>query len=259
MIDAGRLFRLDGEVAFITGAGAGLGRMAAEVLASAGALVIASDRDAAAAERVAKTVQAAGGKAETVQLEVTDEAAVMRVVGDAARRRGRIDILINNAGTSVRAPALDMKLADFNRIMAINVTGVFLCAQACGQVMARRRKGAIVNLASIYGLSGSDLFHNLAYTTSKGAVVNMTRGLACEWGPLGIRVNAIAPTFTETDLTRPLIFDNKELVAKLTERTPLRRLGQPQDMAGAILYLASPAASLVTGVTLPVDGGWLAY
>lgn len=248
MIDAGRLFRLDGEVAFITGAGAGLGRMAAEVLASAGALVIASDRDAAAAERVAKTVQAAGGKAETVQLEVTDEAAVMRVVGDAARRRGRIDILINNAGTSVRAPALDMKLADFNRIMAINVTGVFLCAQACGQVMARRRKGAIVNLASIYGLSGSDLFHNLAYTTSKGAVVNMTRGLACEWGPLGIRVNAIAPGEIDTAMLSP---GTETIIPQI----PLHRLGTTDEVAKIIYVLCTDTASYVNGAEIHINGG----
>ena len=172
-------------------------------------------------------------------------------------RFGHLDLLLNNAGVGGNIPFLDTTLEDWNRVLAVNLTGVFLCAQAAGRHMVPARRGCIVNTASIMGLSGGGLYPNISYQSTKGAVVNLTRALAIEWAPHQVRVNAVAPTWVRTEFIRPLL-EQPDLVQRIEGMTPLGRLAEAQDIVAAILYLASPGASMVTGHTLPVDGGFLA-
>jgi NAD(P)-dependent dehydrogenase (short-subunit alcohol dehydrogenase family) len=256
--DLTRLFRLDGQVAVVTGAARGIGRASATVLAQAGAIAVLTDKDPAACAATAAELKEAGLQAEPVTLDVMDEKAVAAAFADIAKRHGRFDVLINNAGTSIRQPALEVTREAWDTTIGLNVTACFFCAREAGrQMIAAGKGGRIVNIASIMGFSGGGPYPNPAYQTSKGAVVNMTRALAVEWGPQKIRVNAVAPTWVRTDLTKPL-FTNNAIVAQLEGMMPLGRAADPEDMAGAILYLASPASDMVTGHILAVDGGYLA-
>ena len=171
---------------------------------------------------------------------------------------GGIDILICNAGMNIRAPALEMPRADWDKIVAVNLSAVFLCARAAARHMiARGRGGAIVSTASIMSFSGGGLYPNIAYQTTKGALVNMTRGLAVEWAKAGIRVNAVAPTWVRTPFITPVL-EQPDLVSRIKAMTPLGRIAEVEEIAPAMLFLASPAAAMITGHTLPVDGGFLA-
>jgi NAD(P)-dependent dehydrogenase (short-subunit alcohol dehydrogenase family) len=250
-------FRIDGEVAVVTGGGAGIGRAACLALAEAGAHVCVTDVDAAAAARVAREIETSGGRAEWRGLDVGNTEAIPRVFQAIAAERGQIDVLVNNAGVALREAAVTLSLADWERIVRINQTAVFLCSREAGRVMIDRRSGRIVNVASIMGLVGGGFYPNLPYHATKGAVVNMTRALAAEWAPFGVRVNAIAPTFARTELTARLRED-ADRVRIIQERTPLGRFAEAEEMAGGILYLASPASSMVTGHVLAIDGGWTA-
>ncbi len=250
-------FSLDGQVAVVTGGGHGLGRATAIALARAGAVAVVAEIEADAAESVAGAIRAEGMCAEVEALDVTDEAAVGRVMDAVASRHGRLDVLVNNAGTGARMPAEEMPRAEWDRVIDLNQTAVFLCACAAARHMLAQGGGAIVNVASIMGLRGRSVRPAVGYHASKGAVVNMTRALACEWGDRGIRVNAVAPTFVRTRLTQALL-DDAQAIAAIERDTPLGRLATPEDVAAAIVFLASPAAAMVTGHTLPVDGGWLA-
>jgi NAD(P)-dependent dehydrogenase (short-subunit alcohol dehydrogenase family) len=251
-----RRFRVDGQVAVVTGAAQGIGRAAAELLAASGARVVLADRDEAGAREAAGSI--ARGAARSAALDVADEAAVDALMAEVAAREGRLDILVNNAGIAIRKPSLEVELADWDKVVAVNMTGVFLCARAAArQMIAGGRGGAIVNTASIMGLSGGGLYPNISYQTTKGAVVNMTRALAVEWAREGIRVNAIAPTYVRTGFIAALL-EQPDLVAEIERMTPMRRLADADEIAAAILFLASPAASMITGHTLAVDGGFLA-
>jgi 2-deoxy-D-gluconate 3-dehydrogenase len=178
-------------------------------------------------------------------------------------RLGRLDILVNSAGIAIRRPATEVSLEDWDRVIAVNMTGTFLCSRAAARQMIAQGKdgrgsgGAIVQIASIMGLSGGGLYPNISYQTSKGAVVNMTRALAVEWAPHGIRVNAVAPTWVKTPFIAGLM-GQPDLIARIERVTPLARLAEPEDVAAAVLYLAGAGASMVTGHTLFVDGGFLA-
>ena len=254
----GKAFRVDGEVAIVTGGAAGLGRAMADVLAGQGAHVAILDIDGEGAKAAAKEIEETGGSAEAHEFDVTDEAAVDRVIDDIAARHGHIDILVNNAGIAQRLPATEMPREVWERVMGINTTGVFLCARAAARHMIEKgTKGRIVNIASIMGFSGG-IYPNVAYNTSKGAVVNMTRALAVEWGPHGIRVNAVGPTYVRTSLAEPL-FANPETYAQIQWYTPMGKEAEPEDVAHAVLFLAAHESKMITGHTLPVDGGFLAW
>jgi len=231
------LFDLKGKTAVVTGAARGIGKATAALLEKAGATVARLDIDAAPG---------------IISADVADEAALER----AFKKVGAVDILVNNAGIAVRKNALEITREEWDRVIAVNVTGVFLCSRIVARGMKERGGGAIVNLASIMGFSGG-IFPNPAYQTSKGAVVNMTRTLALEFAEHKIRVNAVAPTFVRTLLTAP-VFSNPEVLKKVMEHTPLGVLPEVEDIAAAILFLAGPAARCITGVTLPVDSGYLA-
>jgi NAD(P)-dependent dehydrogenase (short-subunit alcohol dehydrogenase family) len=250
-------FRLDGTVCVVTGAGAGIGRAIAFAAARSGARVQVLDRNAEAAARTRAEIETEGLAAADWHVDVTNEAAVVAAFDAIAAAEGRVDSLVNNAGLAIRRPAVELSLADWQRVVDVNMTGAFLCARTAARHMLPARRGAIVNVSSIMGLSGGGLYPNISYQTTKGAVVNLTRALAIEWAPHNIRVNAIAPTYVRTEFIRPLL-EKPELVARIEALTPLGRLADPDDMLGAVLFLLSPAAAMVTGHTLPVDGGFLA-
>ena len=237
-------FRLDGDVAVVTGGASGIGRVVADALAAVGAHVVVLDL-------------VAEGK-DAYQVDVADEAQVAAAFADVAARHGRVDILFNNAGIALRRPTIELTLADWNKVVAVNMSGVFLCArEAARHMLAGCRGGRIVNTASIMGISGGGLYPNISYQATKGAVVNMTRALAVEWAGQGIRVNAIAPTWVRTPLTRALT-ERPDLVERIEQLTPIGRLAEPEEMVGAVLFLASRASAMVTGHVLAIDGGFLA-
>jgi NAD(P)-dependent dehydrogenase (short-subunit alcohol dehydrogenase family) len=248
------LQRLDGKVAMVTGAGAGIGRATSLALAAAGAHVAITDIDVAAAKAVAAEL----GHVDAHELDVADESRVGDVVQAITDEHGRIDILVNNAGVGARAPTVDVATENWDRALAVGPTGSFFCIRAAGPHMLRAGSGSVVNVASIMGLVGGTHYPNLAYHTAKGALINLTRALACEWAPRGVRVNAVAPTFVQTALIQPLL-DEPGMTEKLLAKTPMGRLARPEEIAAAILFLAGDAASMITGHVLPVDGGWLAH
>jgi 2-deoxy-D-gluconate 3-dehydrogenase len=258
MADIQTLIRLDRQVAVVTGGARGIGRATAEALASVGATVVVADLDEAESAALVAEIGATGGRAMALRADVSSEASIDAMFGEVAKREGAVDILVNNAGVAIRRPAVELSLADWQTVVAVNVTGAFLCARAAArQMIAGDSGGAIVNVASIMGLSGGGLYPNISYQTSKGALVNMTRALAVEWAPHRVRVNAVAPTYVRTRLIAPLL-ENPEMVARIEAMTPLRRLAEPEEVAAAICFLASPAAAMITGHVLPVDGGFLA-
>ena len=245
-------FRLDGHRAVVTGAGRGIGRACALALAAAGADVVALSRTQSEVEDVASEIKAAGGFGEALRCDVTDAAAVAGAVGalDA------IDVLVTGAGTNIPEPFADVAPEHLEALLAVNVRGTFLVAQAAVRLMlAAGSGGAIVTISSQMGHVGAD--DRTAYCASKHAVEGLTKAMAVELAPHGIRVNAVAPTFVETALTAPFLAD-PEFRAQVERRIPLGRLCRPADVAAAVVYLASPAAAMVTGTSLLVDGGWTA-
>ncbi len=250
-------FRLDKRVALITGSGDGLGRTAALAFSEAGAHVCVSDINTKLAKKVVKGIQELGGSADAWTLDVSENEQIEKTIRDIVGQHGQLDILVNNAGTAKRGPTEDMSLEDWNRVIQVNQTQVFVCSREAGKHMLKAGRGAIINVTSIMGLVGGGLYPNLSYHATKGALVNMTRALAAEWAGRGIRVNAIAPTFVKTNFARAVLMDSKtnQLVI---DRTPMGRVAEPEELAGAFLFLASPASGMVTGHTLAVDGGWTA-
>ena len=250
-------FRLDNKIAFITGAGDGLGRVAALALGEAGAHVCVSDINLEWAEKVAEAIMEAGGAADARKMDVANNPEIESGIAGIIGQHGRIDILVTTVGLAKRAPTEKLSLEDWNEIVQVNQTQVFVCSREAGKHMLRAGEGSIINVSSIMGLVGGGFYPNLPYHATKGAVVNMTRALAAEWAGRGIRVNAIAPTFVKTNLTIPVRAD-PIATQWIIDKTPMGRFAEPEELAGAFLFLASPAASMVTGQTLAVDGGWTA-
>jgi NAD(P)-dependent dehydrogenase (short-subunit alcohol dehydrogenase family) len=246
-----------GRAVFVTGAGAGIGRATAMAFAALGAAVAVTDIDAAAAQAVTEEIAQGGGAASAFAVDVADERQVDAAVAQALARFGRIDVLVNNAGIGARVATVDMPSERWQRVLDVGLSGAFHCARAVGRHMVAERRGAVVNVASIMGLTGGGLYPNPAYHAVKGALVNLTRALALEWAPHGIRVNAVAPAFVRTRLVEPLMAD-PGMAKALIDATPLGRLVEAEEVAAAIVFLASDAAAMITGHTLPVDGGWLA-
>ena len=256
-----KLFELQGKAAIITGAGRGIGAATAELFATAGASVAVIDKYENYAVRTVETITRSGGKAMAVCCDVNDEEDVEEMFDRIAEEFGGLDILVNNAGMAIRKPALTVPMAEWQQVIDLNLTALFMCSRIGARYMKMERPhsppgGCIVNLASIMGLSGG-IFPNASYQASKGGVVNLTRALAIEWAGDRIRVNAVAPTFVNTDFTAQ-IFNNPAVLEEVEKHTPLGILPEVDDIAAAILFLASPAARCITGVTLPVDSGYLA-
>ncbi|HEX5726150.1 MAG TPA: SDR family oxidoreductase, partial [Longimicrobiaceae bacterium] len=250
------LFDLSGRVALVTGGGRGLGEQVAHTLAQAGAAVTLGSRDRGACEEAARELREAyGARALGLRLDVTDEAEVRAAVDEAERVLGPVDLLVNNSGTSWGAPAAEMPLAAWTKVMQVNATGTFLCTREVGRrLIERGAPGAVLNLASVSALAGSppEVLDAAGYAASKGAVVALTRDLAVKWARHGIRVNALAPGFFVTRMSEVVIQRSE---AYITDSIPLGRTGGDDELMGAALFLLSPAAAYVTGQVLAVDGG----
>lgn len=250
------IFDLTGKVALVTGAGRGLGRAMAVALASAGADLALTSRTRADLEDAAAAVAAHGRAALPVPADVTQPEQVEALVAAALARFGHIDILVNNAGMNVRKTALDLPLEEFDQVLNLNLRAYFLVARTVGRHMVERRYGRVINVTSI--LAAIALPNQAAYATSKGGVTQLSRVLAIEWAPHNITVNCLGPTYFETNLTRPL-YQDPERKTFIESRTPMGRWGQVEELAGAVIFLASDAAGFITGQTVFVDGGWLAW
>jgi NAD(P)-dependent dehydrogenase (short-subunit alcohol dehydrogenase family) len=244
-------------IAVVTGGAKGIGWATVQALAATGATPVLFDHDEKAIA-VAKASLTAQGIDHLVEhVDITKEQEVEAAFDSVMARHGRVDVLVNNAGIALRHPTVEMPVTHWQAVIDVNLTAVFLCSRAAARRMIPAGGGAIVNVSSIMGLSGGGLYPNVSYQSTKGAIVNMTRALAVEWATAGIRVNAVAPTWVRTELTRGL-FSNEELLNRVLDMTPMRCLAEPADVADAILFLASDKARMITGHTLPVDGGFLA-
>lgn len=251
-----RYFDLTGKTAVITGGARGIGYHIALTFAQAGAEVAIADRDEKAAAEAAQTITREGGAAHAVVCELSDPDDIARLFGSVARIFRRLDILVNNAAKVVRSPALETPAALWKEVIDVNLTAPFLCSCEAMRLFDLERGGAIINLASIMGVSGGGSYPISSYHATKGGIVNLTRALAVEWAPK-VRVNAIAPTWVRTEFTRALL-DDPVRADSLRVLMPAQKFAETIDVALAALYLASPAAAMVTGHTLPVDGGFLA-
>jgi NAD(P)-dependent dehydrogenase (short-subunit alcohol dehydrogenase family) len=249
-------FDLDGEVALITGAAGGLGAAIASGLAQAGARLVLADVSAEGIAAVQDEIQHMGAEVRVQQTDVTKADEVAAAVDLAVNEWRKLDILVNCAGVTLRRAAVDFPEAEWDRILAINLKGTWLCCQAAGRVMIRQQRGRIINMASIGGLVGLPM--SVAYCASKGGVVQLTRTLAVEWASYGVTVNAIAPCTFETPMVQAVLDSEPEYRQRVVDRIPVGRMGQPEEVIGAVIYLAAPSSSMVTGHILSIDGGYTA-
>jgi NAD(P)-dependent dehydrogenase (short-subunit alcohol dehydrogenase family) len=245
-------FDLSGKVAIVTGASRGLGQYFSRALARAGADLVVTSRNLESLPPFQKEIEALGRRALPLELDVRDHGSIQRMVEAAHAHYGKIDILVNNAGCNVRKPAVDVTWDDWNLILDTNLRGPFFVAQAVAKRMIPRRYGRIVNIGSVTSVFG---YAGLGpYTASRGGIRQLTMSLADDWGPHGITVNCLAPGWFQTAQTR-VLYENKEWVDYIVDRIPLKRPGQPDDLDGAVVFLASESARYITGQTLLVDGG----
>jgi len=248
-------FRIDGRVAVVTGASSGIGSALAEGLARAGARVVLAARRQERTADLAQRLRADGCDAIALSCDVSREADVERLVAETLAQMGRVDVVVNNAGITEVIPAEEEPLATFERVIGTNLTGAFLCSQRFGRWMLANGGGAIVNVASVLGMVGSGQVPQASYAASKGGLVNLTRELAAQWARKGVRVNALAPAWFPSEMTADM-FDDESSQRWIRNRTPMGRAGDPAELVGPLLFLASDAASYVTGQVLAVDGGW---
>jgi NAD(P)-dependent dehydrogenase (short-subunit alcohol dehydrogenase family) len=246
-------FELTGKVAMVTGSTRGLGEVSALALAKAGADIAVSGRSAPDLERVTAAIKELGQKARGFNIDVTDKAKVSDAVAQVLDHFGRIDILVNNAGVNYRVPVLENPEEEWDRIISTNLKGYFLTAQAVAPQMIANGYGKIINMSSILGTVA--LPNQVAYASAKGGVDQMTKVMALEWAKLGVRVNAVGPTYFETELVTQ-IREDPERFKFINERTPMGRWGHLPELEGIIIFLASPASDFITGQTIYVDGGW---
>lgn len=243
--------RLDGKVALVTGAGRGIGRGTALAMAEAGAEVVAWSRTAEEIQTLAREIESAGGKARAQVVDVTDDAQVSEAIGELER----LDVLFNNAGTNRPQPLLEIDAESLDTVLDLNIRAAIIVAQAAARRMVAQEEGSIINMSSTMGHIGGP--NRAVYCTTKHAMEGLTKALAVELAPLGIRVNAVAPTFVETSMTRPMLEDPsfKDFVLSMI---PMGKVATVEDVAAAVVFLASPAARMITGTSLLVDGGWTA-
>jgi 2-dehydro-3-deoxy-D-gluconate 5-dehydrogenase len=250
-----KLFDLGGRVALVTGGNGGIGRSIALGFAESGASVAILGRNPAKNQKVLGELRAAGARAIAIEADVTDKATIEPSVARVANELGSVDILVNNAGIGLINPSLQVSLDEWERVLAINLTACFLMSQAAGRLMAKRRMGKIINISSIYGLFGNAVA--ASYSATKGGLINLTKSMAIELAPLNVQVNAIVPGYFHTELTDG--FKDKPFYDELIRRVPAGRWGEPEELAGAAIFLASRASDFVTGTSVIVDGGFSAF
>jgi NAD(P)-dependent dehydrogenase (short-subunit alcohol dehydrogenase family) len=257
-VNPSELFDLSGRVAIVTGGGTGIGRQMAQGLAEMGADLVICARHLDRCEQAADELRALGVRALGMRCDVRDGSEIEAVVERTRRELGRIDVLVNNSGTVWGAWPEDTPIEGWQKVVDVNLTGTFLFSQAAGRVMIGQRGGKIVNIASVAGLGGAppEIMNSIAYNTTKGGVISFTRDLACKWARHGITVNAIAPGWFPSDMSSAVLDEHGEALYDLI---PLRRFGGPDDLKGAVVFLASQASDYVTGQTLVVDGGQSAW
>ena len=243
---------LKGKTAIITGSGRGIGKAIALAMAQQGANIVIHDVNMESAQEVVAEIEAMGRQAIAVKADVTAEEQVEAMVQACIDRFGKLDILVNNAGIIQTVPVTEINGKDWDRVMEVNLKGVFLCCKAALTPMKAQRSGKIVNIASVAGKRGGGLLGNSCYSASKGGVIAFTKSVARESGPFGINVNAVTPAFTDTEMTRSIDPEKKEFIIKML---PLGRVGQPSDIAGAVCFLASSMSDYMTGEIMDVDGG----
>jgi len=250
------IFELFGKSALVTGSTRGLGEVAAKALAKAGADVAVCGRKEADLKRVSREIKAMGREAEGFHMDVTSKPSIVQAVDEILARFGKIDILVNNAGVNHRVEVLDYPEEKWDLVINTNLKGYFLVAQAVVPQMIERGYGKVINISSIFG--GVALPTQLAYAASKGGVNQITKVMALEWAKKGVRVNAVAPTYFETELVTQIRKDQQRFNF-INERTPMGRWGQPEELEGTVIFLATPASDFITGQTIYVDGGWTAW
>lgn len=247
------LFDLSGKVAIVTGASRGLGQYFATALAKAGADLVITSRKFSALTEFKQQIESLGRKALPVQLDVLSQSDIENMVRLAVKEYGKIDILVNNAGMNIRKPTTEVTQQDWDAVLDTNLKGSFFCAQAVAKEMIKRKYGRIINIGSctcVFGMEGI-----AAYSASRGAILSMTRTLAAEWGKYGVTVNVLAPGWFKT-AQNAVLYQNKDWVNYITDRIPLNRVGQPNDLDGAVVFLASDASEYITGQMLLIDGGF---
>jgi 2-deoxy-D-gluconate 3-dehydrogenase len=248
------MFDLTGKIALLTGGNGGIGLGMARGLGQSGATIIVVGRNEEKSASALRELQSLGVRAESLPADVTDEAAVQRVFARVRDRYGRLDILVNNAGSTVRKPPQDFTLDEWNTVMDVNLTSAFLCCRSAYPLMVEAGAGKIINIGSILSIFGAP--YAPAYCASKGGIVQFTRSLATAWAKDNIQANAVLPGWIETDLTASAKAQVAGLNERVLARTPAGRWGQPQDLAGIAVFLASAASDFVTGTAIPVDGGY---
>ena len=248
------MFNLDGKVALVTGGNGGIGLGMAQGLARAGARVVIAARNAHKSAEAVASLQALGSDSFALEADVSDEASVAALFSELATRCGRLDILVNNAGTTVRKPVDQLALAEWNQVMDTNLTSAFLCCRAAHPLMKQAGGGKVINIGSMMSIFGAP--YAPAYGASKGGIVQLTRAMAASWAADQIQVNAILPGWIATDLTQAAREQVPGLNERVIARTAAGRWGQPADLAGTAVFLASAASDFVTGTAIPVDGGY---